>query len=571
MEDNNDIKQVATATAFQPITLMEEMSGVGARWLFLGKGEPGPQLRLIMARYDISVIAATLFASVFLSMMEGRGEDTIPQLAARQGIRGPHFKKLLEEGYFILSKRKLLAAPACRVHSPPLPCRIPPQIFHHLIEEGIKGNHDIMDPRDVYSVLELADTVWSQLVNGEIEHSHFYAEWQELIGRIDTENKLKDILNGLSNAEQVMLTVAACTHIKSRTGYDLHEFTAYLFDSLKERGRFLQAVADNELGIIRRRMISFDGQSDDPFTQSPDFMLSPETAIKIFGAQKNKSVRKIVSSILAHKPWRKATSAELFFTDHLKKEFDTVARTLSCAPGGRRAFTRRLKERGLPQGFTALFHGGPGTGKTASVHYLSRLVKRDILQVDLSQIRDMWVGNSEKNSKKIFSEYRRACEQLPVVPILLLNEADGLLSRRIETHTSVDAMNHTMQNILLEELEKFNGILFATTNLTVNMDDAFSRRFLYKLEFPLPTPDIRARIWHAKLPELSEEEASALAAFDLSGGEIENVTRRYIVDTLFNGNPDLARLETLCRQESSLKKKEIKMGFNNTGATEDRP
>ncbi|HNT28190.1 MAG TPA: hypothetical protein PKH10_08430, partial [bacterium] len=86
------------------------------------------------------------------------------------------------------------------------------------------------------------------------------------------------------------------------------------------------------------------------------------------------------------------------------------------------------------------------------------------------------------------------------------------------------------------------------------LDDAFSRRFLYKLEFPRPAPAIRALIWRSKLPELSEEEADALSAFDLSGGEIENVTRRYIVDTLFSGKPDLERLEVLCEQESSLKK-----------------
>lgn len=96
------------------------------------------------------------------------------------------------------------------------------------------------------------------------------------------------------------------------------------------------------------------------------------------------------------------------------------------------------------------------------------------MQVDMSQMRDKFVGESEKNVKAIFTRYRRLCQESDITPILLLNEADALLSVRLEKMTtSVDQMANTMQNIILQEMENLEGILIATTNLTNNLDGAF--------------------------------------------------------------------------------------------------
>ena len=84
-----------------------------------------------------------------------------------------------------------------------------------------------------------------------------------------------------------------------------------------------------------------------------------------------------------------------------------------------------------------------------------------------------------------------------------------------------------MQNIILQELENLDGILIATTNMTQNMDKAFERRFLYKIEFSKPEKNIRKMLWKSMMPDLNEEDALALASrFDFSDGQIENIARK---------------------------------------------
>ena len=152
-----------------------------------------------------------------------------------------------------------------------------------------------------------------------------------------------------------------------------------------------------------------------------------------------------------------------------------------------RGVLRRLKERNLRCGFTCLFHGTPGTGKTETVYQLAKQTGRDIYQVDYSQLRSKWVGDSEKNVKAMFDEYRHLCKGAKRMPILLLNEADALIGKRLESaERAVDKGENAIQNIVLQEMENFDGILIATTNLTGNIDSAFGRRFLYKIEFEKP-------------------------------------------------------------------------------------
>jgi len=115
-------------------------------------------------------------------------------------------------------------------------------------------------------------------------------------------------------------------------------------------------------------------------------------------------------------------------------------------------------------------------------------------------------------------------------------------------------MENAIQNIILQEMERLDGILIATTNLTGNLDRAFERRFLYKIEFHRPSMEAMRNIWLALLPELSADQATLLArSHTLSGGQIENVTRKYIVDAVLTGTgPSIKKLQTYCREELAL-------------------
>ncbi len=177
-----------------------------------------------------------------------------------------------------------------------------------------------------------------------------------------------------------------------------------------------------------------------------------------------------------------------------------------------------------------IFYGAAGTGKTMTAMSLAKTLKKPILSFDCSKILSMYVGESEKNVRRIFDDFRELSAKAKVEPILLLNEADQFLSSRSEgAGSSADKMHNQMQNIFLEQIERFEGILIATTNLLGNIDKAFSRRFNYKIEFKKPGRKQRLRLWQFMLPEKADYaedfDVEALAKYELTGGQINLVIR----------------------------------------------
>ena len=226
---------------------------------------------------------------------------------------------------------------------------------------------------------------------------------------------------------------------------------------------------------------------------------------------------------------------------------------------------KRLEESGMRSGFACLFSGSPGTGKTETAYQIARETGRDIMLVDISETKSMWFGESEKRIKAVFDRYRGVVKSGGPAPILLFNEADAVLGKRRELSQSSSGPGQTenaIQNIILQELENLNGILIATTNMTANLDKAFDRRFLYKVEFAKPDIESKKLMWQSHIPCISGDDAAQLAAmFDFSGGQIENISRKSTVSFILNGiSPDLSTLETLCREESA-EKTEVKIGF----------
>ena len=226
---------------------------------------------------------------------------------------------------------------------------------------------------------------------------------------------------------------------------------------------------------------------------------------------------------------------------------------------------KNLENAGLRKGFCCLFYGAPGTGKTETVYQLARQTGRDIMQVDVEQIKSCWVGESEKNIKNLFRRYHNICKSSDVAPILLFNEADAVLGIRMEGAThGVEKMENSIQNIILQEMESLNGIMIATTNLTSNLDKAFERRFLYKIRYEKPTLEARAKIWLSMLKGLDQADAETLAMqFDLSGGEIENIIRKHSVEAILSGNEtiDVKAIAKMCQQERINSTTSFHVGF----------
>lgn len=252
----------------------------------------------------------------------------------------------------------------------------------------------------------------------------------------------------------------------------------------------------------------------------------------------------------------------LFFREQNKASLEVLKGLLD--EGRMVEIRQQLKSKGWGLGFTCLFYGSPGTGKTESVLQLARETGRDIMQVDISLVRTKWYGETEKSVKKVFTDYKDFVAKSEKTPILLFNEADAILSVRTELgvdSTSCTKTENTIQNILLQEMETLDGILIATTNLTNNLDAAFERRFLYKIKFEKPDIEAKGEIWRSLMPSLTKEDAQILASeFDFSGGEISNIARKcFINELLFNQSTSLEQIKATCDQEKLIKR--TKIGF----------
>lgn len=211
-----------------------------------------------------------------------------------------------------------------------------------------------------------------------------------------------------------------------------------------------------------------------------------------------------------------------------------------------------LISNNLPEGITCLLYGEPGTGKTATVYELARKHKRAVFKVEISETKSMWYGESQKLVKKIFTDYEEAKEKEKRCPILLFNEADAIIGKRkVGSHSNTSETDNAIQNILLEELENFKGILFATSNLVANLDDAFERRFLFKVKYARPSLDNAAAIWKLKLPKLTTEQSKELAiTFPFSGGEMDNVIRKVVMEEIIKGSTSsFQQVINFCNQE----------------------
>lgn len=265
----------------------------------------------------------------------------------------------------------------------------------------------------------------------------------------------------------------------------------------------------------------------------------------------NKEKNLILNENIAYK--------ELFYEPKLSKEVTFLTDSLMNEKFI--SLQDRLTNISLSKGVASIFYGSPGTGKTETVYQIAKATGRDILLVDISQSKSMWFGESEKRIKEIFKSYRKACNSMEIKPILFFNEADALLNKRQEnSQSNTGQTENAIQNILLEEMEKFEGIMIATTNLEGNLDAAYERRFLFKIKFESPTNDVKCKIWQNKLSWLDSNFVGKLSNdFSFSGGEIDNIVRKITIQEVLTGKrPDSNEIYEFCKNEKILSNNKVK-------------
>lgn len=331
-----------------------------------------------------------------------------------------------------------------------------------------------------------------------------------------------------------------------------------LFDSKADFNNAKAKLRNGDHKLMKKKLI--EHRCEDGIADTTRYKLSESTKRTLLAELKITAREEKLADVL--KP-EDLTPKELFFSDNIQHQVGELGTFFQ--PEQYKQIHERMEQRGFRQGFACLFYGSPGTGKTETIYQLARQTGRSLMVVDVPQIKSKWVGDSEKNIKALFDRYRELVKKNEIDPILLFNEADGIIGiRKQGASSAVDKMENTVQNIILQEMESLDGIMIATTNLTENLDTAFERRFLYKIRFEKPDASVRSKIWRQMIPELSDSDAATLASnYDFSGGQIENVARKFSINTILHGQASelLPLLNSYCQEERLQGSCTRKIGF----------
>jgi len=328
----------------------------------------------------------------------------------------------------------------------------------------------------------------------------------------------------------------------------LKEEYAGEFESLRDMNTLINLISIDDYEKIKNRSLLEEGSKlienmiidyDEMLSSfggvTRSFFISEEFLQKIMHPNKEKKSKKIKLDMLIG-------DQELFELIDPKTNLDDVIlhpKTKDVLDNLLKQFDKNvvklLREWGIKErrsGIDAkiILYGPPGTGKTMTALSLAKTMKKRVLSFDCSKILSKYVGESEKNVRSIFDTYKELCKKTKSEPLLLLNEADQFLSARsTESGSSADKMHNQMQNIFLEQIERFDGLLIATTNLLETIDPAFSRRFDYKIAFEKPDALQRVALWKKLLPSNATYEKDLdierLASYPLTGGQIKVVLK----------------------------------------------
>jgi hypothetical protein len=340
---------------------------------------------------------------------------------------------------------------------------------------------------------------------------------------------------------------------------NLESLVNEMFDYSPEGVRFSQGILRERNELMKRNLVEMKSAV---WSNHVELVLTDLTIEWLQEQDIHLTKKRVVARKDVLQPDQIAEKA-LFFDADLQQKLRLLEQTLSAENLSR--IRERLQEKNMPEGISIIFYGPPGTGKTESVLQIARKTGRSVMWVDMGNTKSMFYGESEKKISAIFKNYQEFSEHCETLPILLFNEADALFSTRNKPSSSpVSQTENAIQNILLEKMEKFSGILMATTNLEGNLDPAFDRRFLYKLAFYEPDLPIRTKILRDKIPHLEEASAELLAGqFRFSGGMIENLARKCEMYEILNGGfPNSEELLQFAAEEESMRKKDHKpIGF----------
>ena len=437
--------------------------------------------------------------------------------------------------------------------------------------KSVIGNNDTYDTLSVseWSLVDLMSHT-SHIIDAKRDRNVTYdAMRNKIMGFIKNTQHLTlsaEIMKLNLEFPELLTVLIACKCIVLDSEYNIGpgDYNR-AYETLVVERKVFKGIKDGKNNLSRKELMEND--NSDGFARTPVFKRTDKALTILLPEYANMEDANSMLSRSGLVEPETVKEKYLFYNTQEQHQIDTLYNLLDEARF--KEVQKRLSETGMRTGFACLLYGGPGTGKTETVYQLARRTGRAIMPVNISEIRDKFVGETEKRIKHVFDKYRayvkESQEKDTLCPILFFNEADAIISKRSENvEHSVDKMENAMQNIILQEMENLDGILIGTTNLTSNLDSAFERRFIYKIELSKPSEEVKSLIWQSMMPELCEYDADELAkSYDFSGGQIENVVRKQTINwVLYGKNATLEDLRTICNEESiSNNKTRSRIGF----------
>ncbi|ENN9470279.1 ATP-binding protein [Campylobacter upsaliensis] len=383
-------------------------------------------------------------------------------------------------------------------------------------------------------------------------HSEYYAvlkshikEFEKYIKECLKLSKFHNVLNAIFkehalNAKEQILFLALL-----KEEYTLsHENSA-----AREQNALLNLISENELELRQNKklleddskllnLIEYDEYLNAFGELSKSFFISDEVLERVINSPTKQNQKLKLESLVKEQEIFELIEPNIDINDIIMPE-NTKELLSNILKQKDKKVLERLSLWGIKSSKNIeakiIFYGPPGTGKTMSAFGVAKAMKKAVLSFDCSKILSKWVGESEQNVRKIFDTYKNIANSCKQSPILLLNEADQFLSTRIEGGSGSDKMHNQMQNIFLEQIERFSGVLIATTNFLESLDSAFSRRFDLKIEFKKPDFKDRLKMWEKFLPQNADfEEAfelETLAKYELSGAQILMIVKNTALKT----------------------------------------
>ncbi len=359
---------------------------------------------------------------------------------------------------------------------------------------------------------------------------------------------------------------------KDRDGYSgrhLLQLLGYNTGQFVEKKRLFEI-------LLKKKLIKTVDYDHSNILFEADFVLSSEVITQVVGEEKINLEEKVETAGWMRKIFKREEQEILpLEVRESVLTFDQIV----LSPDKKREILRLLhqvknrnsifKKWGLDEtikygkGITMLFFGPSGTGKTATCEAIAHYLKKKIGIVNYAGILNRWVGESEKRLVMVFEEAKKEdC-------VLVFDEADALFGARLYEDHSTDRMLNFMTNILMQEIERFEGVVVLTTNREVVMDEAFARRIILKLKFDIPDVEERAKIWRIlispKTPLDKDVDFERLGnKYELTGGEIKNAILNAVMDCASRNKKKLTMSILMKFAEKEMEKKNTtqkRLGF----------